>query len=170
MVNKKDVEDPQVAVILHNIRSSQNVGALFRTADAAGVGKLYLTGYTPTPLDRFKRPNSKIAKTALGAEQTIPWEVHTSATALVRALKGRGVSVVACEQSSNSISYTKWKPEFPVAIIFGNEVLGVSKPLLSLCDEVVEIPMCGMKESLNVSVAAGIFLFKVTEFLTEGRR
>lgn len=170
MANKKEVVESQLSVILHNIRSSQNVGAIFRTADAAGVGKIYLTGYTPTPLDRFKRPNSKIAKTALGAEQSIPWEFYKSATTLTKTLKKRGVRVVAGEQSSKSISYTKWKPAFPMALIVGNEVLGVSKSLLSLCDEVVEIPMHGAKESLNVSVAAGILLFKVAEFLTEERR
>ncbi|MES2014805.1 MAG: RNA methyltransferase [Patescibacteria group bacterium] len=156
----------ELSIVLHNIRSAQNVGAIFRTADAAGVGKIYLTGYTPAPLDRFGRPDGKIAKTALGAEKTVPWEVCKSASALLKRLQKMGTRVVAVEQAKDSISYTKWKPQFPVALILGNEVLGVSPALLKVCEKIVEIPMRGEKESLNVSVAAGIILFKVAEFLT----
>ena len=153
-------------IILHNIRSAQNVGAIFRTADAVGVEKIYLTGYTPAPLDRFGRVDSKIAKTALGAEKTIPWESCKSVGALIKRLKKNSVHVVAGEQSPSAVSCTKWKPKFPLAIILGNEVLGVSSAILRACDEVVEIPMRGAKESLNVSVAAGIILFKASESLT----
>ncbi len=155
-----------ISIILHNIRSAQNVGAIFRTADAAGVGKIYLTGYTPTPLDRFGRTDGKIAKTALGAELSVAWESCKNISALIKKLKKSKVDIVAAEQSPRAISYAKWRPKFPIAVIFGNEVLGVSPLLLKQCDEVVEIPMRGEKESLNVSVAAGIILFKAAESLT----
>lgn len=154
------------SIILHNIRSAQNVGAIFRTADAMGIGKIYLTGYTPAPLDRFGRTDSKIAKTALGAEKTVSWESCKSVGALIKRLKKDGVHVVAGEQSPRAVSCTAWKPKFPLAIILGNEVLGVSSAILRVCDEIVEIPMRGEKESLNVSVAAGIILFKASESLT----
>ncbi|MES2134714.1 MAG: RNA methyltransferase [Patescibacteria group bacterium] len=160
---------PTLSVILHNIRSAQNVGSVFRTADAVGVGKIYLTGYTPAPLDRFGRADGKIAKTALGAEQVIAWESCKSASALIKRLKKEGVRVVAVEQARSAVSYTKWQPKFPTALILGNEVLGVSSALLRVCDEIVEIPMRGKKESLNVSVAAGIILFKASESLTRDR-
>lgn len=154
------------SIILHNIRSAQNVGAIFRTADAVGVKKIYLTGYTPAPLDRFGRADSKIAKTALGAEKTISWESCKSVGALIKRLKKSSVCIVAGEQSPRAVSCTAWKPKFPLAVILGNEVLGVSSAILRVCDEIVEIPMRGEKESLNVSVAAGIILFKASESLT----
>lgn len=164
-----NLNSAQFFIILHNIRSAQNVGAIFRTADAVGVEKIYLTGYTPAPLDRFGRVDSKIAKTALGAEKSVPWESCKSVGALIKRLKKNSVCIVAGEQSSNAVSCTKWKPKFPLAIILGNEVLGVSPAILRVCDEVVEIPMRGEKESLNVSVAAGILLFKASESLTGER-
>ena len=164
-----NLNSAQFFIILHNIRSAQNVGAIFRTADAVGVEKIYLTGYTPAPLDRFGRADSKIAKTALGAEKSVSWESCKSVGALIKRLKKNGVRIVAGEQSSNAVSCTRWKPKFPLAIILGNEVLGVSPAILRVCDEVVEIPMRGKKESLNVSVAAGILLFKASESLTGER-
>ncbi len=163
---KAEKQKYDTSLILHNIRSSQNVGSMFRTADAAGVGKIYLTGYTPRPLDRFGRPDAKITKTALGAETSVPWEYCKSPSTLIRKLKKEGVRVVAVELSAVAVPYTKWRPQFPLALILGNEVKGVSSALLKQCDEIVEIPMRGKKESLNVSVAAGIILFKVVEFLT----
>jgi tRNA G18 (ribose-2'-O)-methylase SpoU len=165
MKEKKEVLHPEISLILHNIRSAQNVGAIFRTADAAGVGKIYLTGYTSAPLDRFGRADGKIAKTALGAEKTIPWEPHKNPGVLIKKLKKEGVRIAAVEQSPDSVSYTKWKPCFPLALILGNEVRGIPKSLQRVCDEVVEIPMHGEKESLNVSVAVGIILFKAAEYL-----
>lgn len=164
-----NLNSAQFFIILHNIRSAQNVGAIFRTADAVGVEKIYLTGYTPAPVDRFGRVDSKIAKTALGAEKSVPWESCKSVGALIKRLKKNSVCIVAGEQSSNAVSCTRWKPKFPLAIILGNEVLGVSPAILRVCDEVVEIPMRGKKESLNVSVAAGILLFKASESLTGER-
>ncbi len=154
----------KIIVILHDLRSAQNVGAIFRSADGAGVSKIYLTGYTPDPVDQFGRANGKIAKTALGAEQTIPWEHRRSFPLLARKLKKEGVSIIAIEQSPSSTPYLQWKPYFPVALVFGNEVEGLSPSTLRACDEIVEIPMRGTKESLNVSVAAGVLFFKAAEF------
>jgi tRNA G18 (ribose-2'-O)-methylase SpoU len=152
-----------ISVILHDIRSSENVGSIFRTSDAAGVSKIYLTGYTPAPLDRFKRKNTKLSKAALGAEDFMPWESAADVHALIEKLKAEGVAVVAVEQDARSISYTAWKSEKPAAFIFGNEVEGVPKDVLDICDAILEIPMSGKKESLNVSVSAGVVLFKAVE-------
>ncbi len=151
-----------MVLVLHNIRSVHNVGSMFRTADAAGVSKIILSGYTPTPLDRFGRLRLDLAKVALGAEKTIPWE-HTAAAApaLVR-LQQAGYLLLAIEQSPNSVSLFDWhppSPSQPLALIVGNEVRGLSPAILKQCDAILEIPMRGAKESLNVSVAAGIALF-----------
>lgn len=146
-------------VILHNIRSTHNVGSIFRTADAAGVSRLYLTGYTPTPLDRFGRTRADIAKTALGAEKTVPWEYVKKLSAIVARLKKESVEIVAIEQSAIAGDYRHAHIEKLPAFIFGNEVRGLSKSALRQCDRVLEIPLRGKKESLNVSVAAGIILF-----------
>jgi tRNA G18 (ribose-2'-O)-methylase SpoU len=151
----------EVYLILHNIRSAHNVGAIFRTADAIGVAKIYLTGYTPAPLDRFGSPRKDIAKSALGAEKVVPWEQSASPSMLVKKLKKEKVFVAGLEQSARSQDYKKFRAPGRIALILGNEVLGISKPLQALCDALVEIPMRGGKESLNVSVAAGIALFRL---------
>jgi 23S rRNA (guanosine2251-2'-O)-methyltransferase len=146
-------------VILHNIRSAENVGAMFRTCDAAGVGKIYLTGYTPAPLDRFGRKRKDVAKTALGAEEYVAWESKKSLPALISKLKQASFSIIAIEQDKNSINYKKVKLKNKNAFIVGAEVAGLSKRILKQCDLIAEIPMHGKKESLNVSVALGIALF-----------
>ncbi|MEI6864026.1 MAG: TrmH family RNA methyltransferase [Candidatus Adlerbacteria bacterium] len=148
------------ALVLHNIRSVHNVGSIFRTADAAGVTQIILSGYTPTPLDRFGRPRKDFAKVSLGAEQTVPWEhVESFADAVVK-VKDAGCTVVALEQDPASVPLFEYKPSTKnIALVLGSEVDGILKDELALCDAVVEIPMRGTKESLNVSVAAGIALF-----------
>lgn len=146
-------------VILLDIRSHYNVGAIFRTSDAAGVSKVYLVGFTPAPEDRFGRPVPEISKTALGAEQFIPWEVVSDIRELIVKLQAKGVTVVAVEQSPNSISLPDFKPPDSVAYIMGSETEGVPEEILQLVDVVLEIPMFGQKESLNVSVSAGIVLY-----------
>ncbi len=151
----------QVVLILDNIRSNHNVGSIFRTADGAGVGKIYLCGTTPSPLDRFGRVVGEIAKTALGAEHSIEWEYVKTTGSVVRKLKKEGYKIIAIEQSKNSVDYKKVKVGEKSAIIVGNEVEGISKSVLKLCDTVAEIPMQGKKESLNVSVATGIALFRI---------
>ncbi len=147
-------------LVLHNIRSSQNVGSLFRTADAAGITKVFLTGYTPAPLDRFNRPVKEIAKTALGAEKSVPWE-KTTFTKCVEKLKKEKTFIVGIEQDNKSIPYKKIKIKYPTAFVLGNEVEGLDGKARKACDTLAEIPMRGSKESLNVSVAGGIAMFQI---------
>ncbi|MCU0660144.1 MAG: TrmH family RNA methyltransferase [Candidatus Pacebacteria bacterium] len=147
-------------LILHDIRSAHNVGAIFRTADAVGITKIYLTGITPLPIDRFGKARKDITKAALGAENTIPWESKKMIQPLITTLQKEGFFVAAIEQSDRSIDYKKYKPSTNVAFVLGNEVSGIAERILSRCDSVLEIPMRGKKESLNVSVAAGIVLYQ----------
>ncbi len=151
----------ELYLILDNIRSTYNVGAIFRTADAAGVTKIYLSGVTPTPIDKFNRVNGSIAKTALGAELSVPWESVKTTAGLIKKLQKDGVQVVALEQDPESINYKKFKPQFPCAVVLGEETTGIPKSILKLCDMIIEIPMQGSKESLNVSVATGIIVFNL---------
>jgi 23S rRNA (guanosine2251-2'-O)-methyltransferase len=148
-------------LILNDIRSVENVGAIFRTADAAGIDKIYLCGYTPTPLDRFGRKRSDIAKSALGAEEFVVWEQKKSILPLLTKLKKDGFQIIAIEQDEKSIDYRKVKLQNKNAFILGTEVTGIPKNVLNKCDVVAEIPMKGKKESLNVSVATGVVLFRV---------
>lgn len=153
----------KIAVILHDIRSAHNVGSIFRTADAAGVEKIYLCGITPSPVDRFKEVRSDFGKVALGAEQFIAWEMATTTESVVKQLKKDGWHIYALEQSHGSVPYyrTKLDDDSRVAIIVGNEVDGLPPSILKLSDEILEIPMMGKKESLNVSVAFGILVFGI---------
>ncbi|MBU1146552.1 TrmH family RNA methyltransferase [Patescibacteria group bacterium] len=152
-----------MVVILHNIRSTHNVGSIFRTADAAGCEKIYLCGITPTPTDRFGRANEKIAKVALGAENWVKWEKISRTTAILDKLKKEGYKIFAIEQSKKSIPYNKLKiKNFKVALILGAEVDGLPPAVLRRADKILEIPMRGKKESLNVVVAFGIVVFNLT--------
>lgn len=143
-------------IILHNIRSRFNVGSVFRTADGAGVSKIYLGGITPAP------PHSRISKVALGAENYVPHETCEQTWRLIEKLKKQGVKVIAVEQSNKSINYHKYKPEFPLAIVMGSETKGLSPQILKRCDDIIDIPMRGQKESLNVATACGIIAFQIT--------
>lgn len=151
----------EVAVLLHNIRSTHNVGSIFRTADALGVTKIYLSGYTPTPIDKFNRPRKDIAKVSLGAENNISWEYSEDPVTLIKKLKKNKYQTISLEQSVDSVDYKKVKVKYPVLFIVGNEVSGIENDILSLSDFVAEIPMLGNKESLNVSVAFGVALFRM---------
>jgi len=148
-------------VFLNNIRSTHNVGSIFRTSDGAGVEKIYLGGYTPAPLDRFGRVQPEIKKTSLGATESVAWEVVEAGDELahIASLKEEGFQIVSIEQSENSVSLYEFKPAEKVLYIFGNEIEGVEESLLAMSHAVVEIPMNGEKESLNVSVTAGVALF-----------
>lgn len=146
-------------LILEDIRSAYNVGAIFRTADGAGVSKIFLVGYTPAPVDRFGRPQPEIKKTSLGASEEIAWEQRADVVELIAELQREGFQIVAVEQTAKSIPLQKLMVPEKVAYIVGNEVDGVSEAALSLADTIVEIPMLGTKESLNVSVATGIVLY-----------
>jgi len=137
------------------------VGAIFRTADAVGVTIIYLSGYTPTPIDRFNRPRPDFAKCALGSEKTVTWKYVKSPTVLINRLKKEGTQIISVEQATHSIDYKKVIPATNTLVVFGNEVSGVSKTILAKSDVIAEIPMRGMKESLNVSVSAGIILFRL---------
>lgn len=175
---------PKLTVIVHDVRSILNVGAIFRTADAAGAGMVWLTGYTPGP---DTHPN-KMAKTALGAQMSVPWGRMRRVGDVVRKLRRQGVHIVALEQTEKSADYRRFKPQFPLALIVGNEVKGIGaehmshKPRITtseisqsgtrlcnmknmshnLVDACIEIPMRGEKESLNVAVALGIAVYELT--------
>jgi len=153
---------PEFVVILHNIRSLHNVGSVLRTADGAGVTKVYMTGYTPSPTDEMGRVRKEIAKTALGAEGSVMWEWTPDVSRLIVKLKQEGYFVVALEQSEGALDYREFRPKFPLALIAGNEVRGLSKALLGKTDASIIIPMRGKKESLNVSVAVAIALYQLT--------
>jgi tRNA G18 (ribose-2'-O)-methylase SpoU len=155
------MESRDIRVLLHDIRSAHNVGSIFRTADAIGVTRIYCSGYTPTPLDRFRRPVGEIAKTALGAEKDIPWEYVEDVTNLLLHTKEEGFQIIAIEQDKRSADYRIVAPRGKVLVLVGNEVDGLSADLRMLSDILVEIPMHGKKESLNVSVAFGVAMFRL---------
>lgn len=146
-------------VILVDIRSNYNVGAIFRTCDGAGVTKVYLSGFTPAPVDRFGRKVAEIHKTALGAEEFIPWESVSDILFLIQKLQAEGVTVVAVEQSGDSVKLSDFVLPKSVAYILGSETEGLPTEVLKAVDQVLELPMLGQKESLNVSVTAGIVLY-----------
>ncbi len=150
-------------LILHNIRSIYNVGAIFRTADACGVSKIYLTGYTPAPIDRFGRKRLDFHKSALGAEETVPWEQIENIENTISELRSMNYEVVALEQDVRAIDYKKYTPKKKkdFALIVGNETEGLPQEVLGECDKIIEIKMRGKKESLNVSVALGVALFGI---------
>ena len=148
-------------LVLHDIRSAQNVGAIFRTADACGISKIILSGYSPTPIDRFGRKRSNISKSALGAEDSIKWEFSDSIIETVKSLKDGGFQIISIEQSEKSVDYKEIKMKDRNVFIVGNEVSGVDSELLDVSDIIAEIKMLGEKESLNVSVASGIALFRI---------
>jgi 23S rRNA (guanosine2251-2'-O)-methyltransferase len=147
-------------LILDNIRSAHNVGSIFRTGDAVGVSEVLLCGVTPDPVDRFGRDRSDISKIALGAEKNIPWRHFSETKEAILFAKEKGLEVVALEQDEHSVLYKNVGVDFSsTALVLGEETKGLSKEILSLVDQIMEIPMSGDKESLNVSVAAGVALF-----------
>lgn len=170
----------EVVAVLCNVRSLHNVGSIFRTADGAGVSKLYLCGVTPEPVDRFGNWRPRLAKVSLGAERTVPWERAPSALRLLRRFKKEGCKILAVEQAKNSVVYYKSRAARrggKLALVVGSEVGGLPRSVLALADEILEIPMRGAtvrharhprragggKESLNVSVAFGIAAFSILE-------
>ena len=159
----------ELVAILHNIRSVHNVGSIFRTADGAGVQKLYLCGITPAPFDRLKNLRPDFAKVALGAEKSVAWVMEKDTATTIAMLKKDGYEIFALEQSPRSVPYYKVfdnqvlddgnavrGSEKKIAMVLGAEVDGIPDDLLALVDRVIEIPMYGGKESLNVSVAFGV--------------
>lgn len=152
---------PTRILMLDNVRSAHNVGSLFRIADTVGIQKLILAGVTPTPIDRFGRPVKEIAKTALGAEQTLLWEHVSDGVPLLETFKQVGYHIYVLEQDQASIDYKTVTLHEPFVFIVGNEVDGVDKNILKLTDTVLAIPMRGKKESLNVAVATAVALFRI---------
>jgi 23S rRNA (guanosine2251-2'-O)-methyltransferase len=158
----------RLVIILHNLRSAYNVGSIFRTADGIGVEKIYLTGYTPAPSigENYQTASNKmIAKTALGSEKNITFEKSRSIWAVIKKLRSDNFKIIALEQSGGSVDYRKFKPNFPLVLIVGNEPKGIDKKILKICDQKIEIPMRGEKESLNAAVAFGIAGYEVTRKL-----
>lgn len=158
----------EVIVIAHNIRSTHNVGAIFRTSEGFGVTKIILSGYTPYPkhVGDTRLPHiatkltEQIHKTALGAEEMVPFEYQE--TPDFEALKNNGYRIVGLEQDDRSVMLPKYQPSAKIALLLGEEVKGLTPELLNACDDLIEIPMHGKKESFNVSVAAGIALYCLT--------
>lgn len=144
-----------VAVLLENVRSMYNVGAFFRTADGAAVEKLYLCGITGTP------PKHAISKTALGADETVAWEHSWKPMEVVAMLRDRGYEMAAIETSVHAVDLFDWTPRFPVCLVFGHEVEGVSPELSAACDTHVRLPMLGTKHSLNVATAGGVAIYEL---------
>lgn len=144
-----------VVVLLDNVRSLYNVGSFFRTADAVRVQKLLLAGITAAP------PNRQIAKTALGAEDTVPWERCDSGGSRLAALRASGYQLAAIETSVHAVDLFDWHPAFPVCVAFGHEVEGLQPEVLDACDVHVRIPTLGLKQSLNVATAGGVVLYEL---------
>ena len=153
--------------ILSNIRSAHNVGSMFRTADAAGLERLYLCGITPSPADMLGSATKSLEKTALGAEKTVPWEKCARTADCIRRLKVMGYLICAVELAPHAVPYYEaacLKSNIEkLAFIVGHEVDGVPKAILNKCDAVISIPMHGTKESLNVAVAFGIVAFEIVK-------
>jgi len=165
--NNQALSSMTTIVILDNIRSAHNVGSIFRTADAFGITEIYLCGTSPTPIDKFNRPRKDIAKVSLGAEKTVPWRYFSSSLRAVNILRKKGVKILSIEQNEGSvdISDIKMYQSADIALVFGNEVDGVSPKILRVSDKIFEIPMRGKKESLNVSVTFGIVVYQITQYV-----
>lgn len=153
----KKVEKSRIIVVLDNIRSLNNIGSVFRTADAFLVQKIYLCGITATP------PHKDIRKTALGATESVDWEYRDSTLPLIEELNTKGIRTIAVEQAETAIMLDAFEPNMgeTVALVFGHEVKGVSQDVVSVCKEVLEIPQFGTKHSLNISVSAGIVVWDI---------
>ena len=146
-----------VRVLLDNVRSLYNVGSIFRTSDAAGVEKIYLCGITGKP------PRAEIHKAALGAEQSVPWEYFENPVQIIQKLKAEGYQIVILEHTDQPQLYHKVKYEFPLCLVAGHEITGVSDEVVDLADMAIEIPMFGIKQSLNVAVAYGIAVYEIVK-------
>lgn len=159
---------PEIILVAHNIRSTHNIGSLFRTAEGFGVSHIICSGYTPYPttdgdqrLPHIRdRLTSQIHKTALGAEQLVPFTYYPDPP--LEKLRSQGYSVVGLEQAGHSVPLNSYTPPKRIALLIGEEVAGISAELIHACDDIIEIPMFGQKESFNVSVATGIALYALT--------
>lgn len=152
-------------VVLDNLRSVYNVGSIFRTANAVGIDKIYLCGTTPTPLDKKGNKRKDFAKVALGAEETLPWEYMEESRIKIEELSKEGYYIISFEQNERSVDYKNIdiSNKENIAFVVGNEVEGVNKEILEKSDVIAEIPMLGTKESLNVTIAFGIGVYRILE-------
>ena len=157
----KEAQKTPIIVILDDIRSLHNIGSVFRTSDAFLIEKIYLCGITATP------PNKEIHKTALGATETVAWEYEKDILSVIEKLKAENVNIWSIEQTENAVMLNEFMPDIETkyALIFGNEVKGVSQEAINLSDGVIEIPQLGSKHSLNISVSAGIVIWDLFQKL-----
>lgn len=152
-----------VYVICDNIRSLYNVGSIFRTSDGAGVNKIFLTGMTGCPDSEIQI--DRIYKTALGAEKTIPWQYYKKPEYIIKKLKSQGVKIYVLENTKSATPFTSTPYTYPMALVLGHEVLGIKKSVLKLADKVIQIPMHGTKESLNVASAFAIAIYQIIRYI-----
>ncbi len=153
----KKLERFPIYAVIENIRSVHNVGSIFRSSDGARISKLYLCGYTAYP------PRQDIEKTALGSTDSVPWEYVKDPLAVIKELKSQGAAIVALEHTTASINYCKADYHFPICLVVGNEVDGVSRSIIAHVDYAIDLPMFGLKQSLNVSVAYGVALYRILD-------
>lgn len=164
------MKSKQISVVAHNIRSTHNIGSIFRTCDGFGVEHLYLSGYSPYPATEndtrlpheIEKTSADIAKTALGAEKTVPFSHVSNITGTIDAFKAHGYTIVGLEQDSSAVSLSEFEAPQKIMLILGEEVEGITSEIRKHCDNLIEIPMKGQKESFNVSVATGIALYALT--------
>lgn len=149
--------------VLDNLRSVYNVGSIFRTCNAVGIEKIYLCGTTPTPLDKKGQKRKDFAKVALGAEDIVAWEYVEDAKIVIQKLKGERYYIISLEQDKNAIDYKSVTIDNGGEVVFviGSEVDGVDHEIIKMSDVVAEIPMLGTKESLNVTIAFGIAVYRI---------
>jgi len=159
--SNKELDRLPVCLLLDNIRSSYNVGSMFRVADGARLERILLTGITSSP------DNIKVKKTALGAEETVPWEYHVEAVSAVEKLSRQGYQIIALEHTQNSQVHCEFNYSFPLCLVLGNEVNGVDPKLIAHADDSIEIPMLGEKNSLNVSTAGSIAIYEILRQYTQ---
>lgn len=161
----KEQKRNPIYVLLDNVRSLYNVGSIFRTSDGARIEKLFLCGHTPYP------PRKEIEKTALGAIKTVPWEYFPNPLTVINQLRSQGIKICSLEQTDMSFCYDKLQlKDFPLCLVLGNEIMGISKDIIEHSDIAIEIPMYGSKQSLNVAVAYGIALFEMLKILNSKSR
>ena len=160
-INMK-IQDCEIKLILPDIRSAHNVGAIFRTADAFGVSKILISGYTPTPIDRFGRERNDISKASLGAQNAVSWEEIDNIIEYIKKSKEEGFEVVSLEISPDSVQISEYQKKKKIILVVGNEINGIDKDILEISDQILEIPMMGQKESMNVSVSTGIALYALS--------
>lgn len=161
------MKEKKFYLILHRVRSAYNVGSMFRSADGIGVDKIFVTGFTQAPSEKEyvlqTKAEKMLSKTALGADKYVSWEKVQSIGKVIERLKKENFQIIALEQNENSVDYRKFKTADKIALIVGNEPKGIDKRILKKCNSVIEIPMRGKKQSLNVAVALGIAGYKLTE-------